>query len=118
MRRPARDPDEVLRRVSARRLRHRRRPKPVRVLAALAGALLAVAGAVLLVPLPEGGLPLLVGGLSLLALEYAWAVRALVQVLSAAERARQWLARRSAGTRAGLVLASAGLLALIVWAIL
>lgn len=107
--------DDVLTRVRARRERHRRRPLAVRVLAAVAGAVLAAAGALLLILAPEAGLPLLAAGLGLLALEFDGAARALAWTLRHTARARAWYARQRPAVKALLWALSAAIVAGIVW---
>ena len=71
----------------ARREHHQRRPRPVRLLYAVAGATLVLAGAAMLV-LPGPALVVLPLGLFLLALEFAWAEAALAASLRQAEKAK------------------------------
>ncbi len=83
--------DDRLRRVQARRLRHRRRPIAVRALTVAAGGLLVVLAALLLPPLPEVAFVFGAGGLGLLALEFDWAAHTLACVIEAAGRVRRRL---------------------------
>jgi uncharacterized protein (TIGR02611 family) len=101
----------------ARRRQHRGRPRVIRVLYAVAGATLLLAGLAMLV-LPGPAFVVLPLGLFLLALEFAWAERALVSSLTQAERARMRAAETTALQRAlsaAVVLLVAG--GIVAWAI-
>ncbi|MGH4033621.1 hypothetical protein ACQB60_32360 [Actinomycetota bacterium Odt1-20B] len=108
----------TLARIAARRERLRGRSGVVRVLAVGAGALMSLGGLVLMVLLPELAIPLLLGGLSLLALEFAWATRAVVRVEWWTVLLRRWLARRSPVAKALLFLAVIAVAVLVLWWIL
>jgi uncharacterized protein (TIGR02611 family) len=101
----------------ARREHHRRRPKVVRVLYALAGGTLVLAGTAMLV-LPGPAFVVLPLGLFLLALEFAWAEAALVASLRQADKARQKAAEASDAQRVltGLLVVAAAA-AFAAWAV-
>ena len=69
-----------------------RRPRPVRLLVVVAGFLVTLAGLALLV-LPGPALVVIPIGLAMLALEFAWAERALETALDQAESARRKASR-------------------------
>ena len=85
-------------RIGARRARHRQRPVVVRAVVATIGLVLLVLAVPLAIVLPELGVPALLGVLSLLALEFAWAARAMGRVIRTWERLKRWYrARGQAG---------------------
>lgn len=85
-------------RLRARRERHRQRHLVVRVGVALSGFLLLFGGVLMLV-LPGPGIVVAALGLGLLALEFAWAERALGQALSRTARAQEQARRLSVRRR-------------------
>ena len=74
--------------LTARRQAHRRRSKAYRVLFVLAGLAVTTAGIAMLV-LPGPAFVVIPIGLAMLALEFAWAERALHAALARAEQAQQ-----------------------------
>jgi hypothetical protein len=74
-------------RLRERRIKHRQRHLVVRILVML-GGFTSLAGGLALLVLPGPGIPLVVVGLGLLALEFAWAERALTKALEQAKRVR------------------------------
>jgi uncharacterized membrane protein YfcA len=97
----------ALDRLRERRIKHRQRHIVIRILVML-GGFAALAGGLALLVLPGPGIPLVVVGLGLLALEFAWAERALAKALEHAQRVRppkRW--QRIAGG-VGAAVAAAG----------
>ena len=88
----------LVRKLKAQRARHRRRSKPVRALIVVTGALVTLAGIALLV-LPGPAFVIIPVGLAMLALEFAWAQRALELALRQAESAKDRAGKTSAGQR-------------------
>lgn len=78
----------IIERIQARRERHLARGRLYRLVFAVAGFTVLVAGLAMLV-LPGPGLVVIVIGLTILALEFAWAERALERAVDKMERARQ-----------------------------
>ncbi len=104
-------PDPVMLRVEERRERHRRRPLVLRALT-VAGGFALLVPAVLLVPLvPELGVPLLLAALGLLALEFAWAARALAWTIRRWDAAKAWWRRQRGGVKLAVVVAAVLLVA-------
>ena len=110
--------EQVLARIESDRAEHARRSLPLRVVTALAGALLGLVSVPLAIVLPEIGVPLLLVGLRLLAYEFAWAVRAYASVAWTWMRVKTWFAAKPGWVQALVLLALAavaiGLLALVV----
>lgn len=103
--------------VLARRLRHRQKGVPFRVVVAIFASALLVMAIPLFVVLPEVGLPALLWSLSLLALEFDWAATAYAWVTWRRQQFHAWFGRQHAATKS-LVLAATlaiaiGLLGLI-----
>jgi uncharacterized protein (TIGR02611 family) len=111
-------PRPLIKRVRARRERHRQRNRIVRLAFALAGFVVLLAGLVMLVT-PGPGIPVIILGLTMLALEFAWAERWLERLLDRAERAMDQVTKGSPFRRAAVlsigVVALAALIALIVF---
>jgi uncharacterized protein (TIGR02611 family) len=94
----------LLDRLHEHRERHRRRPLAARVGVALAGFLV-VLGGILLIPLPGPGVLVIAVGLFLLALEFAWAERALHRAVDQLERTAE-AATSASPARKALVIAA------------
>lgn len=78
----------LVRRVRARKERHKQRSRLYRVSVAVAGGVLVVAGIILALPLVPGpGILLIALGLGLLALEFDWAERLLERTVDRLEEA-------------------------------
>ena len=97
-------------RIETRRQRQRERPLVVRALVALVGSIMALAAAPIAVVLPEFGVPLLVAALSILALEFTWAVGALVWVIRTWERIKRWYRGLSGVGKATVWIVAVGIL--------
>ncbi|MGH3500415.1 MAG: PGPGW domain-containing protein [Nocardioidaceae bacterium] len=109
------DKQAAVRRVAARRDRHRQRPIGIRAAVAGTGMVMTVAGLPLLV-VPELGLPVLLAGLALLALEFEWAMQAMAWTHWRSLQLRRWLARRPRRVKFGLlVLLAIAVLLVAVW---
>jgi uncharacterized protein (TIGR02611 family) len=108
----------VIERVRARKERHRQRNRIFRVAFAAAGFVVLLAGIVMLFT-PGPGWAVIVLGLAMLALEFAWAERALERVIDKAELAADQVTKGSPLRRAAVlsvgVLSLAALVALIVF---
>lgn len=91
----------------ARRERHRQRPWPLRALTVLAGIALLAAGVAMIV-LPGPALAVIPAALALLALEFAWAERALSKSIEQA-RAAKSKAKSTSGTQRLLLAAAVAL---------
>ena len=103
----------------ARREHHQRRPRPVRVLYAVAGATLVLAGAAMLV-LPGPAFVVLPLGLFLLALEFAWAEHLLEKTVDRLGEAGERVKRASPVGQAavallGVLAAAASLIVAYTW---
>jgi uncharacterized protein (TIGR02611 family) len=99
----------LIERVRARQQRHRERNRIFRAAFAVAGFTVLLAGVVMLFT-PGPGLAAIVFGLAMLALEFAWAERALERMIDRAERAAEQVTKGSPLRRA--VVLSVGVLAL------
>jgi uncharacterized protein (TIGR02611 family) len=112
------DRPRMIERVRAQKERHRRRSRFVRVPFAIAGFVVLLAGMIMLFT-PGPGWAVIVFGLALLALEFAWAERALERVIDQMERASDQVTKGSPVRRVAVsgigVLAAAGFIALIVF---
>src|SRR4051812_13580796 len=109
---PPRDRPKLIRRLEARREEHRRRSRVYRALFGLGGALVLLAGVVMLVT-PGPAFVLIPLGLAMLAMEFAWAERALERAPEHAYAAQRRAARTSRAVRraaiAGGVLTAAAI---------
>jgi uncharacterized protein (TIGR02611 family) len=108
----------LIARLAERRERHRDRHLIVRGLTVVAGATILVGGLAMLL-LPGPALAVIPLGLALLALEFAWAERALEKAIDQAERAGRAAQETTAAQR--VVVALCALLAagaLVAWGIL
>lgn len=107
----------VIERVRAKQERHRQRSRFIRIPFAIAGFAVLLAGVVMLFT-PGPGWAVIVFALALLALEFAWAERALERVIDQMERASEQVTKGSPARRAAVisigVLAAVGFVALIV----
>ena len=117
--RPGRQRHKLIERLEARRSEHRQRSRIYRVAFALAGALVLLAGIVMLVT-PGPAFVLIPLGLAMLALEFAWAERALHRALVHAQVAQEKaaatsIAQRVAGIVAGLAALGAVVAAAAHW---
>ena len=84
-----------------RRVRHLERNRFYRIAFAVAGFVVVIAGIILALPLVPGpGLLVVAIGLGMLALEFAWAERALERSLLRIDREVDRIQRRRARTRA------------------
>jgi uncharacterized protein (TIGR02611 family) len=99
----------LIERVRARQQRHRERNRIFRAAFAVAGFTVLLAGVVMLFT-PGPGLAAIVFGLAMLALEFAWAERALERMIDRAERAAEQVTKGSSLRRA--VVLSVGVIAL------
>lgn len=79
---------ELIRRLAERRARHRERSRIYRAAFAAAGFTVTIAGLVMLVT-PGPALAVIPAGLAMLALEFAWAERALVHAIRRADAAKR-----------------------------
>ena len=108
----------LIERVRAKQERHRQRSRLIRIPFAIAGFVVLLAGVIMLFT-PGPGWAVIVFGLALLALEFAWAERALERVIDKMERASEQVTRGSPLRRAAViasgVAALAAVLALIVF---
>jgi uncharacterized protein (TIGR02611 family) len=109
----------IIERLLARRQDHLRRSRIYRIGWATLGALILAAGVVMLVT-PGPAFVLIPVGLAMLALEFAWAERALDRALVQAQAAQEKAARTSpaqrvAGIAAGLLLVAAAVAAAAHW---
>jgi uncharacterized protein (TIGR02611 family) len=111
------DRPRMIERVRARKERHRERSRFVRIAFAIAGFVVLLAGVIMLFT-PGPGWAVIVFALAILALEFAWAERALERVIDQMERASEQVTKGSPMRRAAVigigVLAAAGFIALIV----
>jgi uncharacterized protein (TIGR02611 family) len=115
------DPDRprpaLIERLEAGRERHQQRPKVIRVLYALVGLTVLLGGLAMLVT-PGPAFVVIPFGLFLLALEFAWAERALETSLKHAERAKAKAAETTTTQRVlTLVAGAAAAGGIAVWAI-
>jgi len=115
----ARGRPPLIERVRARQQRHRERNRIFRVGFAIAGFAVLLLGVIMLFT-PGPGWAVIVLGLGMLALEFAWAERALERVIDQIERAADQVTKGSPFRRAALLsvgaLALAALIAMvIVW---
>ena len=105
-------------RLARRRERHLRRSRLYRIGFGIAGALVTLAGIAMLA-LPGPAFVVIPIGLAMLALEFAWAERALEHALDRAERARESARNASPAQRAaGVVALGLGIAAFATAAIL
>jgi uncharacterized protein (TIGR02611 family) len=106
----------LIERVRAKQKRHRERSRFIRVPFAIAGFVVLLAGVIMLFT-PGPGWAVIVFALALLALEFAWAERALERVIDKMERASGQVTKGSPLRRAAViaagVAAAAGFVALI-----
>ena len=103
--------------LAARREAHRSRGRIYRVLFMLSGVIVTFAGIAMLV-LPGPGLVVIALGLTMLAMEFAWAERALEKALAKAEKASAGAKQASRAQRVTAVLAVVlGGAALLAWAL-
>ena len=106
----------MIERIRARKDRHRERSRIVRIAFAIAGFVVLLAGVVMLFT-PGPGWAVIVFALAILALEFAWAERALERVIDQMERASEQVTKGSPVRRAVViaigVLAAAGFITLI-----
>ncbi|HEV2712192.1 MAG TPA: PGPGW domain-containing protein [Gaiellaceae bacterium] len=106
----------MIERIRARKERHRERSRIVRIAFAIAGFVVLLAGVVMLFT-PGPGWAVIVFALAILALEFAWAERALERVIDQMERASEQVTKGSPVRRAVViaigVLAAAGFITLI-----
>ena len=91
-------------RLARRRERHLQRSRVYRIGFGIAGALVTLTGVAMLA-LPGPAFVVIPIGLAMLALEFAWAERALVHALDRAERARKSARNASPAQRAAGVVA-------------
>src|SRR3954453_1674543 len=116
---PERRRPKPIERLQARRAEHRARHPLYRIAFAVAGSVVLLLGIVMLVT-PGPAFVLIPAGLAMLALEFAWAERALERALAQAQAAQQRAARSSiaqrlAGAVAGLGVIAAALAAAMHW---
>lgn len=116
---PERPQSGLALKLRAQRARHLRRPKPIRVLIVAAGFVVTLGGIVLLV-LPGPAFVIIPIGLALLALEFAWAERALEKALDHAETAKDAAGATSPTQRllaivAGVLAVAAAVAAVVLW---
>jgi uncharacterized protein (TIGR02611 family) len=108
----------MIERVRAQKERHRQRSRFIRIPFAIAGFVVLLAGVIMLFT-PGPGWAVIVFGLALLALEFAWAERALERVIDQMERASDQVTKGSPARRVAVigigVLAAVGFIALIVF---
>lgn len=111
------DRPRMIERVRARKERHRERSRIVRVAFAIAGFVVLLAGVIMLFT-PGPGWAAIVFALAILALEFAWAERALERVIDQMERASDQVTKGSPVRRAVVigigVLAAAGFITLVI----
>jgi uncharacterized protein (TIGR02611 family) len=110
---------KLIERLESRRAEHRNRHPAYRVAFAVAGSLVLLGGIVMLVT-PGPAFVLIPAGLAMLALEFAWAERALDRALTQAQIAQEKAAntstaQRVAGTLAGAALVAAAVFAALYW---
>jgi uncharacterized protein (TIGR02611 family) len=110
---------KLIERLEARRAEHRTRHPVYRIAFAIAGSLVLLAGIVMLVT-PGPAFVLIPGGLAMLALEFAWAERALDHALARAQAAQEKaasssIAQRLAGAFAGVAVLAAAVAAAMHW---
>jgi uncharacterized protein (TIGR02611 family) len=106
-------------RLAERRRRHLRRPRIYRIAFVVAGAIVTLAGVAMLA-LPGPAFVVIPVGLTMLAMEFAWAERALTHALRHAERAQAQAKAatpaQKALTAAAVVLAIAAVVtAILLW---
>jgi uncharacterized protein (TIGR02611 family) len=109
----------LIERVRARQQRHRQRNRLFRVAFAIAGFLVLLAGVVMLFT-PGPGLAAIVLGLTMLALEFAWAERALERIIDRAEQAADQVTkgspvRRAAVIAVGVLALAASIATIVIW---
>lgn len=109
----------MIERVRARQKRHKRRNRVVRVAFALAGFVVLLIGVIMLFT-PGPGWAVIVLGLGMLALEFAWAERALERVIDQAERAADQVRkgsplRRAAVLSLGVAALAAFVAMIVIW---
>jgi uncharacterized protein (TIGR02611 family) len=103
--------------LAVRREAHRNRGRIYRVLFMLSGVIVLAAGIAMLV-LPGPGLVVMALGLTMLAMEFAWAERALERTLAQAEKATTTAREASRAQQVTAVLAVVlGAAALLAWAL-
>jgi uncharacterized protein (TIGR02611 family) len=115
----ARSRPPLIERVRARQQRHRQRNRLFRVAFAIAGFLVLLAGVVMLFT-PGPGLAGIVLGLTMLALEFAWAERALERMIDRAEQAADQVTkgspvRRAAVLALGFLALAAFIATIVIW---
>lgn len=107
----------LIKRIRARRARHRQRSRFIRVPFAVAGFFVLLLGVIMLFT-PGPGWALIIFGLGLLALEFDWAEHTLERVIDKVEEASERVTKGSPARRAALyavgVLALAGLVVLVI----
>jgi uncharacterized protein (TIGR02611 family) len=106
---------KLIERLEARRAEHRNRHPAYRAAFAVAGSLVLLAGIVMLVT-PGPAFVLIPAGLAMLALEFAWAERALDRALKQAQIAQEKAANTSTAQRVAGTVAGAALIAAAVFA--
>jgi uncharacterized protein (TIGR02611 family) len=112
---------KLIERLESRRAEHRTRHPLYRIAFAIAGSGVLLLGIVMLVT-PGPAFVLIPAGLAMLALEFAWAERALERALAQAQAAqrraaRSSIAQRLAGAVAGLAVTAAALAAAMHWGV-
>lgn len=115
----ARGRPPLIERVRARQQRHRQRNRLFRVGFAIVGFLVLLGGVVMLFT-PGPGLAAIVLGLTMLALEFAWAERALEGMIDRAEQAADQVTkgspvRRAAVLAVGFLTVAASIAAIVIW---
>jgi uncharacterized protein (TIGR02611 family) len=118
---PERRRPRLIERLEARRAEHRTRHPLYRIAFAAAGSAVLLLGIVMLVT-PGPAFVLIPAGLAMLALEFAWAERALERTLARAQAAqrtaaRSSIAQRLAGAVAGLGVIAVALAAAMHWSL-
>ena len=115
---PPRHRSQFAERLARRREQHLKRSRLYRIAFGIAGALVTLAGVAMLV-LPGPAFVVIPVGLAMLALEFAWAERALEKALDKAEQARESARNASPAQKAlGIALTVAGIAAFVTAAIL
>jgi uncharacterized protein (TIGR02611 family) len=115
---PPRHRSQLAERLARRREQHLKRSRLYRIAFAIAGAAVTLAGVAMLV-LPGPAFVVIPVGLAMLALEFAWAERALEKALDKAEQARESARNASPAQKAlGIALTVAGIAAFVTAAIL
>jgi uncharacterized protein (TIGR02611 family) len=115
----ARSRPPLIERVRARQQRHRQRHPLFRVAFGIAGFMVLLAGVVMLFT-PGPGVAVIVLGLTMLALEFAWAERALERLIDRAERAADQVTkgspvRRAAVLAVGFLALAAFIAVIVIW---